>query len=147
MPAMSLEDLAERLEALSSVASQSAAITVTDPKAAQYSRALEYGSIAGHKPWPHPGPRTVLTVDPETGAQVVISAQAPQGLIRVRAAQFLDFLFAATTQPMDWLDARAVEVHLKDAVSRAAQLAVEELRSAAPRDSGTFAQSLSVVAD
>ena len=146
-PAMTIDELAERLEALSLVASKSVAIVVSNPDAARYARVLEYGSIAGQQPWPHPGPRTVLAVDPETGAQVVVSAQAPQGFIRVRAPQFLDGLLREAGQPLDWLDAAAVETQLADAVRRAAQSALDELRGAAPRDSGKLAQSLAILTE
>lgn len=147
MPAhlLTLDELGGRLEDLAALAAKSAAVGVTDPEAALYARILEYGSIAGQPPWPHPGPRTVLAVDPETGAQVVVSAQAPQGFIRVRATQFADALRRELAQPADWLDAGAVESHLDQAVRLAAQAVLEELRSAAPRDSGQLAQSLGII--
>jgi len=142
---LTLDMLQQSFEEIAEVPSARAAIGVSDPEAAPYVRALEYGSIAGQPPWPHPGPRTLLAVDPESGAQVVVSAQAPQGFIRVRAPELLDHLLAELAQPADWFDAAAVEVHVQQAVGRAALAALEELRTAAPRDSGRLSQSLTLI--
>lgn len=142
---LTLDDLQERLEEIAGIAKARAAIGVTDPEAAAYVRALEYGSITGQPPWPHPGPRTLLAVDPESGAQVVVSAQAPQGFIRVRAPGFLDRLLAELSQPADWLDAETVQAHVQQAVQRAALMALEELRTAAPHDSGRLSESLALL--
>lgn len=101
MPAreLTLEELGQRLEALAQLASKRAGVGVADPEAAGYARVLEFGSLAGRLPWSKPGPRTVLAIDPETGAQVVVSAQAPQGFIRVRAPEFLEALRLRLTTP------------------------------------------------
>lgn len=147
MPAeqMTLEEFFERLEVLQGVGSSSAAIGVTDAEVARYARVLEFGSIAGQRPWPRPGARTVLAVDPETGAQVVVSASAPNGFIRVRAAEFLNRLRDELDQPKNWLDAAEVATHLASAVERTTEVVLEELRRAAPRDSRRLAKSLAVV--
>ena len=138
------EKLQQHLEEITRVQGRSAAIRVADAEAARYASVLEYGSIAGQPPWPHPGPRTVLAVDPETGAHRVVSAQAPQGFVRVRVPQFLEALHTALARPADWLSADAVEAHLETALRTTAGAALEELRNAVPRDSGRLAESLSV---
>lgn len=46
-----------------------------------YPLTLEYGSVPGQKPWPNPGPRTVLASNHE-GAPRIYSRQAPGGISR-----------------------------------------------------------------
>jgi hypothetical protein len=147
MPAqtITLDELDDRFEQLSSVADRSASIGVADAQAAAYARVLEYGSVTGQRPWPHPGERTVAAVDPETGAQVVVSAQAPQGFIRLRAPEFMNQLRSAIAAPADWLDAESLNGHFAAAVQSITARALEEMRAAAPRDSGRLAQSLTIV--
>ena len=149
MPAreLTLEELGQQLEALAQLAPKRAGVGVADPEAARYVRVLEYGSIAGQPPWPKPGPRTVLAIDPETGAQVVVSAQAPQGFIRVRMPEFLEALRSRLAAPVDWLDIAAVDDYLTTGVRDAAADALELLRAAVPRDSGRTAESLTLVTD
>lgn len=142
---LTLDELADRLDALARLAPKRASIGVGDPDAARYARVLEFGSIAGQPPWPTPGPRTVLAVDPETGAQVVVSAQAPQGFVRVRAPEFLEALRARLTAPTDWFDAVAAEEHVTRSVQDAAAEVLTSLRAAVPRDSGRLAESLTLV--
>jgi len=141
----SFEEFGEVLERLGAVAGSSSAIGVTDAETSQLARLLEYGSIAGQRPWPRPGPRTVFAVDPETGAQVVVSAQAPQGFIRVHAARLRDRLREELAQPADWLDAESLDTHLARSVSEAARAALEVLRAAAPQHSGRLPESLTVL--
>jgi hypothetical protein len=142
---LSLEQFAERLDALAEISSVEIFIAVADAKAARYARALEFGSVSGEKPWPAPGPRTVTAVNPDTGEQVVVSAQAPQGFVRVRAAEFRSALVDEMLRAADWLDAAALNAHLADALRRSAAAALDELRRAAPRNSGRFAASLALV--
>lgn len=142
---LTFDELGQMLEELAQVSGKRAAIGVTDTDAARYARALEYGSIAGSPPWPHPGPRTVLAVDPETGVQVVVSVQAPQGFIRMRIPQFVESLRQQLSQPADWLDAGAVASHIEKAVLGVARTAAEDLRAGAPHDSGRVRESLTVV--
>lgn len=144
---MTLGDLVERLQELSGIVSRSAAISVSDPEVSRYARVLEYGSVAGRLPWPRPGERTTLAVDPETGAQMVVSVSAPEGFVRVRAGEFLNRLRDELGQPANWLDAAEVDLHLAASVSRAAASALEELRAAVPRQSGRLAQSLMIADD
>lgn len=146
MPArkLTLEELGDRFESLASVADRSAGIGVADAQASSYVRALEFGSVAGQRPWPLPGERTVAAVDPDTGAQVVVSTQAPQGFIRVHAPEFMNQLRAAIAAPTDWLDAESLNGHFAAAVQSITARALEELRNAAPRDSGRLAQSLTL---
>lgn len=144
---LTLDELAERLDALAQLAPKRAGIGVSDPEAARYARVLEFGSIAGQPPWPAPGPRTVRAIDPETGAQVVVSAQAPQGFIRVRVPEFLEALRARLAAPADWLDAAAAEDHLTRCVQDAAVETLETLRASVPRDSGQLAESLTLVTE
>lgn len=147
MPArtISLEKLGDRFDQLSSVGDRSAGIGVADAQAAVYARVLEYGSITGQRPWPRPSEHTVAAVNPETGAQVVVSAQAPQGFIRVRAPEFLNQLREAIAGPADWLDAQKLNQHFATALQAAAAQALEQMRAAVPRDSGRLAQSLTIV--
>jgi hypothetical protein len=144
---MTFDELMSRFAALAETAAESAAIRVAGPEAAAYARVLEYGSIAEQPPWPRPGARTVLAVDPETGAQVVVSAQAPQGYIRVRAPEFLAALRDALAQPADWLNTSAIDEHLARSVNDAAAVALELLRRDAPRDSGRLAEALTIVSE
>jgi hypothetical protein len=147
MPArtMTFDELGERFDALASLANRSAGIGVADAQAAAYARVLEYGSVAGQRPWPHPGERTVAAVDPETGAQVVVSARAPQGFIRVHAPEFMNQLRNAIAAPTDWLDAQSLSGHFAAAVQSITARALEEMRAGVPRDSGRLAQSLTLV--
>lgn len=147
MPArtLSIDELGRRFEKMDSVSDRAAAIGVTDAETSAYARVLEYGSIAGQRPWSHPGERTVAAVDPETGAQIVVSAQAPQGFIRLRAPDFLDNLREAIAGPVNWLDADQLNNHFDSAVQSATAQALEAVRDAVPRDSGRLARSLTIV--
>lgn len=145
--AITFDELAARFEALASVPGAKAAIGVGDQEVAAYARVLEYGSVAGQPPWPRPGARTMLAMDPESGARVVASVQAPQGFIRAQAPQFPAALASALTAPADWLDAGAVQSHIERALRDATQAALERIRLAAPRDSGRLAESLQAVTD
>jgi hypothetical protein len=144
---LTLAELQQRFESLASVAGVQAAIGILDPDVAAYARALEYGSIAGHPPWPAPGPRTTLAVDPETGAGVVVSTQAPQGFIRVQAPQFSSVIADELNASLNWLDSAVVQSHIAEALRRSAQEALQRLREAAPRDSGRLAESLAVLSE
>ena len=149
MPArtITLDELGERFDQLSFVAGRSSGVGVVDAQAAAYARVLEYGSVAGERPWPHPGERTVAAVDPETGAQVVVSTQAPQGFIRMRAPEFMDQLRNAIAAPTDWLDAESLSGHFAAAVQSISARALEEMRAAVPRDTGRLAQSLTITGE
>jgi len=144
-PRLSLDELGARFDEVASLVNRTAAIGATDAQAAAYARVLEYGSIAGQRPWPHPGERTVAAVNPETGAQVVVSARAPQGFIRVRAPEFLNRLREMIAGPANWLDAQKLDQHFAAALQSASRQALEEMRSAVPRESGQLAQSLTIV--
>ncbi len=140
---LSFEELGILLAELETVVSSRTEIAV-DAELAERARVLEYGSVAGQRPWPHPGQRTVLAIDPESGASVVVSAQAPQGFIRVPAPKFLARLTAALKQPADWLDARAAQEHIAEATKHAVREVLEDVRAAVPRDSGQLAASLRI---
>lgn len=144
---LTLEELLARFDGAASVEGASAALGTNDAHAGANARVLEYGSVAGQPPWPSPGPRTVLAVDPETGLQVVVSAQAPQGYIRVRVPQFIALLRAHLPGPIDWLDTAAIEAHVREAVRAAAADALEALRSGVPADSGRLRESLMMATD
>lgn len=149
MPAMRItfDELNQRLDALAQLAPREIRIGAADPESARYARVLEFGSIAGQAPWPRPGARTTLAVDLQTGAQVVVSAQAPQGFIRVQAPVMRDALVAELARPADWLDAANVDTLLGDALRAAASHALERMRSSVPRDSGRLAASLAILED
>jgi hypothetical protein len=136
---LSIEELNKTFERIEAVESARVSIVASDAKAGQIIRALEYGSIAGHPPWPSPGPKTTLAVDPESGLRVVVSLQAPQGLIRIRAQRLLEFLRDSLPRSVNWLDAEAVATHLQRKLRNSASKAVEELRAALPT---RLAQSL-----
>jgi hypothetical protein len=86
-------------------------------------------------------------VDPQTGAQVVVSTQAPQGFIRLQAPQFPALLAEELAAPTNWLDGDAVRAHIVKAVRRTAREALERVRAAVPRDSGRLAESLEILSD
>lgn len=142
---LTLAELEQRLAALESIPSRSAAIGVNEPAVAAYVRVVEFGSLAGQRPWPSPGPRTTLAFDPKTGQRVVVTLQAPQGFIRVRAAGFLNQLRAALRAPANWLNGGEVTSLLEEAVQSAARTALDEVRSAAPQDSSRLRGSLVLV--
>ncbi len=141
---MELKELQNRMEEMAAVAPAQAAIGTNSEKTGQILRALEFGSVEGQRPWPHPGAKTVLAVNPETGQQVVVSAQAPQGFIRVRAAEFADSLLRELARPAPWLDTSGTQAHLERAVKAAAESALAAIQNSAPRDSGKLVKSLVV---
>jgi hypothetical protein len=145
IPTFSLDELGARFDEMASLVDRTAGIGVADAQTAAYARVLEYGSVAGQRPWPHPGEHTVTAVNPETGAQVVVSAQAPQGFIRVQAPDFLNRLREQISGRADWLDAKKLDRNFSLAVQSAAAHALEVMRSAVPRESGRLAQSLTIV--
>lgn len=144
---LTLEELLARFDGITAAEGAGAVLGTNDAQAGVYARVLEYGSITGRPPWPRPGPRTVLAVNPDSGAQVVVSAQAPQGYIRVRAPYFAGLLRAHLDGPIDWLEASAIEEHLREAVRAAAAEALEALRSGAPAHAGRLRESLTMAAD
>jgi hypothetical protein len=144
---LTLGELLARFEGAASVEGATFVLGTSDAQAGALARVLEYGSVAGQPPWPGPGPRTVLAVNPETGAQVVVSAQAPQGYIRVRVPHFVALLRGHLPGPIDWLDAAAMEAHVREAGRAAAADALETLRSGVPADSGRLRDSLTMAAD
>jgi hypothetical protein len=145
VPTFSLDELGARFDEIASLVDRTVAIGVADAQAAAYAHVLEYGSIAGQRPWPHAAKNSVPAIDPETGAQVVVSAKAPQGFIRVRAPEFLNQLREAIAGQPDWLDAKKLDRNFSSAVQSAAAHALEEMRAAVPRESGRLAQSLTIV--
>jgi hypothetical protein len=145
VPTFSLDELGARFDEIASLVDRTAAIGVADAQAAAYARVLEYGSIAGQRPWPRPGEHTVTAVDSETGEKVVVSARAPQGFIRARAPEFLNLLREMIADPANWLDAQKLDQHFAAALQSASEYALEEMRSAVPRESGQLARSLTIV--
>lgn len=144
---LTFDELQQRFEQMTNVQAQSLAIGVTDAEVAQYARVLEFGSVVGRRPWPSPGERTVLAVDPETGAQVVVSARAAQGFVRVQAAAFAERLRGGLAAPANWLDSEQVSALVAQTVRQASQAALERLRTAAPETSGRLAQSLEILSN
>jgi hypothetical protein len=142
---LTLEELPELFGRLRDIAAREARIGVRDPEVSDYVRVLEYGSLAGQRPWPHAGPRTVLVVDPHSGVQLVVTAQSPQGFIRVLVPTFVEHLHNALGEPADWLDNAAVQEHVGQAVRAAAGWSLEEIRAGAPEDSGCLRESLTIL--
>lgn len=143
--AFTLDSLAQRFASMQSLRPASIGIGAADAQAAAIARALEFGSVPGRQPWPHPGPRTVLAVDPETGASLVASAQAPAGFIRVQARGAIEHLVRELTEQIEWLDGDEIESHLSASVARTAQSTLARIRAAVPRDSGQLAAALQLV--
>lgn len=143
--ALSLEQLQDRFGSLAELLGQSASIGTRDAQASVILRVLEFGSIAGQRPWPSPGRRTVLAVDPDTGAEVVVTAQAPQGFIRVQAHTFAELLQKELRRLADWLDPGEVRALLQSAVKTAATVALEQIKSSVPEASGKLRESLFVL--
>lgn len=141
---LDLESLADALDALATVSSVEAAVGVGDPDAARYVRILEYGSISGRQPWPHPGARTVLAVNPETGQTIVASAQAPQGFIRTNLPAMARALLTEMEDLVFDFRAESLQQSLEASVRNAASDAAELLRAAVPKDTGAVAQHLQV---
>lgn len=142
---LTLSELPALLDAMGQVTGRYVSIGVTDPAVARYARVLEYGSIAGQKPWPQPGEKTVLAQNPDTGAAVVVTAQAPQGYIRVNAPAFLRELNNRIADPADWLDPEETADHLERATAAAAAAALNRLRQLIPQESGRLRESLRVL--
>ncbi|MCL6566111.1 MAG: hypothetical protein K6U09_06780 [Acidobacteriia bacterium] len=142
---VALAGLAELFARLAELNGSSAALGTRDPEAGVILRVLEYGSPAGLRPWPQPGPRTTRAIDPETGQEVVVSAQAPQGFVRVQAADFARLLIEQLGRPTDWLRPEAVQAHLDQAISTAAGQALERLAAHLPDATGRLQGSLAVL--
>lgn len=141
---INLVDLADAFAAIEDVAPATAGIGVADPQVARYARALEYGSVAGEQPWPHPGPGTTRAVNPETGEEVVVSLQAPNGFVRTQAAAIAAALVAHLAETANWLEPRAAQQHIEESVNEAARRGLELVRTSAPRDSGKLIESLQI---
>jgi hypothetical protein len=141
---LTLDEFETVLDELTGLAGASAVVGTKDEEAGRILRVLEYGSVAGEKPWPAPGPRTTLAVHPETGDEVVVSAQAPQGFVRVQVPAMASVLRAALARPGDWLKATAAQQQIEEAVTEAAETALAGLRATVPRDSGRLAASLEI---
>ncbi len=144
---LSLVQFERRLSRLAILPGQSAMIGTRDPEAGVILRVLEFGSITGQAPWPHPGPHTILALDPDTGAQVVVSARAPQGFIRIQAHEFAELLRRGLRGSANWLRAEEVDELLQTTVKRAADAALERLKSSLPSGSNRLPASLTVLDD
>lgn len=140
-----LTDLAEIFARLAELGGRSAAIGTRDPVAGIILRVLEYGSLIGHRPWPQPGPRTTRAIDPETGNEVIVSVQAPQGFVRVQAADFARLLSEQLASPTNWLRPEDVQARLDEAVSTAAEQALERLATRLPDATGRLKNSLAIL--
>lgn len=141
---LSFEDLSSMFAALAEIDGSRTGIGVTDTETGRYARVVEYGSVAGQRPWPQSGPRTTLAINPETGEEVVVSAQAPLGFIRVNTPAIMQTLTEELQHMTSWLDADALGQELDGTVREAARNAVDLLRTSAPRDTGKLADSLQV---
>jgi hypothetical protein len=142
---LTLDELSATMRQLESVRGTAAGIGTTDPALAAYARVVEYGSVAGQPPWPQPGPRTTLAVNAESGQRVVVSAQAPQGYLRMHIAPMVESLAEELRRPVNWLDAAAAETQLVSAAMTAARRGVELARASVAHDSGRLAASLQAI--
>ncbi|MCL6480312.1 MAG: hypothetical protein K6U02_01160 [Firmicutes bacterium] len=149
MPAeiFSPDDLAERFARLATLTGRSIALGTRDAEAGILLRVLEYGSLVGHRPWPQPGRRTTRAIDPETGREVVVSAQAPQGFVRVQAADFARLLVEQLGRPTNWFHPEAVQALLDTAVHTAATEALERLAARLPEATGRLQNSLAILGE
>lgn len=143
--ALTLSDLGKRFEELAGAVPSAVSIGVTDPEVSRYARAIEFGSLLGERPWPHPGPRTTLAVDSESGAQVVVSAEVPHGFIRVQAPSFVEALRYGMSGPANWFSVSEVNARISASVRQAGELALERLRAALPDRFTRLKQSLAVL--
>ncbi len=139
------DELAERFVRLAKLTGRSTAIGTRDAEAGVILRVLEYGSLVGQRPWPQPGLRTTRATDPETGREVVVSVQAPQGFIRVQAADFARLLIEQLGRPINWLHPEAVQALLDTAVHTAAAQALERLAAQLPEATGRLKHSLAIL--
>jgi hypothetical protein len=140
-----LEELAAAFERCCTAPGGRAAIGVTDGEAARILRALEYGSVPGAPPWPSPGPRTLLSTDPETAAPAIFSRLAPQGFLRVRAAELAQMLRRQLETIEDWLDPAQLQSGVDSAPAISAAQFLTVLRQGLPEHFGRLAQHLTVV--
>jgi hypothetical protein len=145
--ALTLSDLGKEFDELAGALPSAISIGVTDPEVSRYVRAVEFGSLLGERPWPHPGPRTTLAVDPESGAQVVVSAEAPHGFIRVQASSFLEELRRGMSGRTNWLNVSEVNDRISASVRQAGEAALERLRAALPDQFTRLKQSLAVLTE
>ncbi len=139
---LSIEDLARQLRDAATVQSRSAVIGAADAESGIIARVLEFGSIAGEPPWPRPGPRTTLALDPDTGAQVVVSLRLPHGVIRLQRPQMLQVLLDSLRGSAGWLDAQRIEPDLDRNLGRAGEEIAAQLRGALAGISGRVAGSI-----
>lgn len=142
---LTLDQLAQRLEQMASVQGVRAGIGTEDAESAAILRALEFGSISGEKPWPHAGPQTVLAVDQETGAQVVVSAKSPHGFLRSLAPEIMDRLRGAVVQPANWFEPEEAQGHLRESLRTVAAEALAQARAAIPSSSQKIRNNLVLI--
>ncbi|MGH8650240.1 MAG: hypothetical protein ACREUP_13210 [Burkholderiales bacterium] len=142
---LTLNELPGVLGAMENVTGKAVSIGIADPELARLARVLEYGSIAGQKPWPCPGEKTVLAEDPITGTTVVVSAQAPSGFIRVAAPAILRDLRNHIAGTGDWLDPEGVNQRSDATVAMAAKIGLNRIRQLIPQKSGQLRDSLQVL--
>ncbi len=142
---LSLGELPGLLGNMEKVARKTVSIGIANPEMAAVARLLEYGSIAGQKPWPRSGEKTVLVQGPTTGAAVVVSAQAPRGFIRITAPEILRELATGIGHVSDWLDPEEINRRSQAAVAEAAKSGLDRLRQLVPHDSGQLRNSLEVL--
>jgi len=147
MPArpITFDELDERLRAFAKADNAHVEVGVRDPDVGRYARVLEYGSVAGQAPWPHPGASTTFAIDPESGTRVVVSLQAPQGFIRAQAPRIASLVQEELSASADWLDADMVSAHIVRAIRSSAARAAEVIRDSVPKASGRLAQSIEVL--
>jgi len=142
---LTLGELPELLGAMENVIGKTASIGIADPELARIARVLEYGSIAGQKPWLRPGEKTVLAQDPITGTTVVVSAQAPRGFIRVTAPAILRDLKNRIAGIGNWLDPEGTNQRSEATVAEAAKIGLDHIRQLIPQESGQLRDSLQVL--
>ena len=137
---ITFDELDERLQAFAKANNAHIEVGVRDPEVGRYARVLEYGSVAGQPPWPRPGARTTLAIDPESGTRVVVSLQAPQGFIRAQAPRIASLVQEELSASADWLNVDMVNAHIARAIrSSAVRAADMRCSSRSPVASGVFA--------
>ncbi len=141
---MTLEELQGRFDRMANLKRAAVSIEATNADTGKVIRVLEFGSVSGQSPWPHPGPKTVLAVNPDTGAQIVVSAKMPTGFVRMQAKSFVSQLKNTLAGGNDWLDATTTNEHLDRALEAAGNSTLAALRHLLSQTSSRIRDALRV---
>jgi len=113
----------------------STAIVSVGPASA-YALVWEYGNLRQTKK----GPKTTLGIDPETGARVWLTIQAPSGYVRIWKPRFKTII-ASSLHGIKWGE-RDAKHQLTDAVERMGERMANLVETTAPVDKGDLKASI-----